>query len=81
MPAADRPDSVRVVLDLDLDLAADAPSGRLVDELGSSSAFFGWLQLMDGLEGVRQRAAASGEPETSGRDEERPRPSESASGS
>ncbi|MGH2993770.1 MAG: hypothetical protein ACRDL1_09570 [Solirubrobacterales bacterium] len=79
MPGEERPESVRVVLDLDL--AGDGPSGRLVDEVGSSSAFFGWLQLMDGLEGVRQRAAASGEPDTSGGDDERPRPSEAASGS
>jgi hypothetical protein len=59
--SADAPlESVRLVLELDL--AGDGPSGRLVDEQGSSSAFFGWLQLMDGLEDVRRRAAGAAQP-------------------
>lgn len=41
---------------LELDLTAGGPSGRLVDEQGSVYAFFGWLQLMDGLDGARKRA-------------------------
>jgi hypothetical protein len=52
-------DRDRLRLMLDLDLAAGVPSGRLVDERGSATPFFGWLQLMDGLDGARERAASS----------------------
>jgi hypothetical protein len=59
------PDPSRLRLMLDLDRATGAPSGRLVDERGSAIPFFGWLQLMDGLEGARQRAASNEAPEPS----------------
>jgi len=67
MPGHAGRESVRIVLDLDL--ASGSPSGRLVDEQGSVRAFFGWLQLMDGLHCARQRAAPSGQPKRSGRAE------------
>jgi hypothetical protein len=53
-----RPDrgSVRIVLDLDLE--GSPPRGRFVGEEGSARAFFGWLQLMDGLEDARRHASA-----------------------
>ena len=51
---------VRLVLALDP--AGDPPSGELVDERGSVTAFSGWLQLMDGVEDARRRAATDEEP-------------------
>jgi hypothetical protein len=51
-------ESVRLVLDLDLE--GNPPRGWLVDEEGSVRAFFGWLQLMDGLENARQHASPRG---------------------
>lgn len=52
-------DRDRMRLMLDLDLAGGVPRGSLVDEQGSATPFFGWLQLMDGLEGARERATSS----------------------
>jgi hypothetical protein len=63
MPDQAGRESVRLVLDLDL--TAGGPSGRLVDEQGSVRAFFGWLQLMDGLDGARRRAAKTKLPDGS----------------
>ncbi|MGH2961602.1 MAG: hypothetical protein ACRDL3_05335 [Solirubrobacterales bacterium] len=57
MPSEEVPESVRLVLDLEI--ADEGPSGRLTDDRGSVNAFFGWLELMDGVEGARRRAAGS----------------------
>jgi hypothetical protein len=54
----DHPDRKSVRLVLDLDLEGSPPRGRLVDGDGSVRPFFGWLQLMDGLESARKDAAA-----------------------
>ena len=53
MTVENRPESVRVVLELDT--GSTGLSGRLIDDRGSVSGFFGWLQLMGGLEDVRDR--------------------------
>ena len=55
MPGNPLKEPVRLVLALDP--VEDPPSGHLVDEQGSVTAFSGWLQLMDGVEGARRRAA------------------------
>jgi len=57
MPGDSVSEPVRLVLAVDP--AGDPPTGHLVDEHGSVIAFSGWLQLMDGVEGARQRAATA----------------------
>jgi hypothetical protein len=63
MPADSVDQPVRLVLAVDR--AADPPTGHLVDERGSVTAFSGWLQLMDTVDGARRRSNTSEVPDRS----------------
>jgi hypothetical protein len=59
--STDDADSIRLVVDLDA--RASAPSGHITDERGVMCAFWGWLELMDGVQRALRRVASPERPE------------------